>query len=375
MYNYLDKETICNNVNNAKHIFKTKLRLIAGKYFYNFKSYRNKSPIFSKKDLFIMKDLSKRDNLYITRPDKGNGVVLLNKRDYIDKMMTIINDTTKFSVINEDEQKLIIRLEDRLNNFLRKLKNNKTISETFYNDCHTSGSNIGYMYGLPKVHKPNVPLRPIVSANKSHNFNLSKSITNMLFPISNNVYSVINSKAFVEEIKLIDNCQNSFMCSLDIESLYTNIPVNETINIILDRLFTNRRVIDNGFNRDEFNKILELVLCDTYFFFNNSIYKQVGGLSMGSPISPIAANIFLCNFESEFLDTCPFNIKPKFYRRYLDDTFLLFDNENQALSFFEYINNKHDNIKFTMESEIHNKLSFLDVTIEKYNNKLITSVA
>lgn len=66
--------------------------------------------------------------------------------------------------------------------------------------------------------------------------------------------------------------------------------------------------------------------------------------------------------------------KPKFYRRYVDDTFLIFDSEIQADQFHQYFNNKHPNIKFTIEKENNNTLSFLDITISKYNNQLTSSV-
>lgn len=95
---------------------------------------------------------------------------------------------------------------------------------------------------------------------------------------------------------------------------------------------------------------------------------------MGSPLSPIVANIFLNHFEVLHLRNCPANIKPQLYRRYLDDTFIIFENENQALQFYTYINSKHPNIKFTFEGEIERKLPFLDVTVTRNVGSYETSV-
>ena len=153
------------------------------------------------------------------------------------------------------------------------------------------------------------------------------------------------------------------MVSFDITSLYTNIPVAETINIICDKIFTNDNLFHN-FTRDDFTKILNVILSDTYFLFNNELYKQLDGIPMGNPAAPTLANIFLCNLEENLLNNCNPNFKPLFYNRYLDDTFVIFRNEQQCNSFLEYINNAHPNITFTVERQHDTKLSFLDKTVK-----------
>jgi len=95
---------------------------------------------------------------------------------------------------------------------------------------------------------------------------------------------------------------------------------------------------------------------------------------MGSSLSPVIANIFLSHFEKRFLDTCLLEFKPSFYRRYLDDTFLIFSNVDQAKTFFDYFNSKHQNIKFTFEGEENKVLSFLDVSIHRSQNCFSTSI-
>ena len=95
---------------------------------------------------------------------------------------------------------------------------------------------------------------------------------------------------------------------------------------------------------------------------------------MGSPLGPTLANVFLCFHEKTWLDNCPLEFKPLLYRRYVDDTFVLFKNEDHAAQFLEYLNDRHQNIRFTMELENENKLAFLDLLIEKGNNKFESSV-
>ena len=108
--------------------------------------------------------------------------------------------------------------------------------------------------------------------------------------------------------------------------------------------------------------------------FNNKLYKQIDGLAMGSPIAPTLANIFLNFHEINWLNNCPNDIKPVLYRRYMDDTFLLFREESHIQTFLNYLNGQHINIKFTCETEVDNQISFLDVRIHKANNKFNTEL-
>ena len=94
---------------------------------------------------------------------------------------------------------------------------------------------------------------------------------------------------------------------------------------------------------------------------------------MGQPLSPTFVNIFLCFQEEKWLSSCP-HFKPVFYRRYIDDTFLVFKHSSHVPLFLNYLNNKHPNIKFTSETEISNKLPFLDCNIHRVNNTFETSV-
>ena len=87
------------------------------------------------------------------------------------------------------------------------------------------------------------------------------------------------------------------MVSLDVESLFTNVPVEETIEIILDKIFISPDTVFNNFNKTNFRKLLELAVLDTSFVFNDTAYKQIDGLSMGSPLGHSFANIFMCSLE------------------------------------------------------------------------------
>ena len=97
-------------------------------------------------------------------------------------------------------------------------------------------------------------------------------------------------------------------------------------------------------------------------------------MAMGSPLGPTFANIFMCHLEELFLSQCPSHFKPLFYRRYVDDTFLLFKDKDHASLFLDYINSFHQNIKFTMDVESLNQLPFLDINVSRCDGKFVTSV-
>ena len=116
-----------------------------------------------------------------------------------------------------------------------------------------------------------------------------------------------NSSKFIPEI--LQQNSNSFMVSFDVQSLFTNVPLEETINIILDKLFPTQTTLFNGFNVQSFRKLLELAVIDTHFIFNGEIFKQTDGMAMGSPLGPTFANIFMFfrgAISAQFLSNHPF---------------------------------------------------------------------
>ena len=120
--------------------------------------------------------------------------------------------------------------------------------------------------------------------------------------------------------------------------------------------------------KKDFEKLLKLCVEDNRFIFNKEHYEQHEGFAMGSPISATMANLFLCSHEEKWLSECPVDFKPLLYKRYVDDTFLVFKDKRHIPKFLQYLNSKHRNINFTVENEHQNKLSFLDVNLIKNFN-------
>ena len=153
-------------------------------------------------------------------------------------------------------------------------------------------------------------------------------------------------------------------------SLFTNIPLSETINIAVETLLIEKP--EWIISRNNLKKLFTYATSGTHFLFNGDVFEQVDGVAMGSPLAPILANLFLGHHEGKWLDEYT-GKKPRYYKRYVDDVISVFDEEHEAIAFLNYLNTKHKNIKFTMETEKNNQLPFLDVLLDK-TDKLVTSI-
>ena len=171
--------------------------------------------------------------------------------------MNIFYDSSKFLPPSSDIFHLCLKRENRLVRFLRDtLLKKKCISEKVYRDLYPTGSTPGILYGLPKVHKTGCPVRPILSSIGTFNYKLAKFFVSLLQPLTTNSNSVHDSFSFAKEISSFPN-QNYVMASFDVTSLFTNIPLNESIDLCTELLFGNRQSFEHGecnFDRNNFRK-------------------------------------------------------------------------------------------------------------------------
>ena len=157
-------------------------------------------------------------------------------------------------------------------------------------------------------------------------------------------------------------------------ALFTNVPVDETIDIIVDVAFE-----DNWFNKTqkldltktELKELLVIAGKNKLFQFEGNLYEQNDGVAMGSPLGPLMANAFMSRLE-EHLNN--FEEMPSLYKRYVDDTFAIMPDVQAAESFLTTLNKCHSSIKFTMEIANNNILPFLGMELEKSDCKLKTRV-
>ena len=95
---------------------------------------------------------------------------------------------------------------------------------------------------------------------------------------------------------------------------------------------------------------------------------------MRSPLGSTIVNVFLSFYEIKWLEQCPKQFKPAFYRRYVDDTFVLFESAEHLSKFRNYSNTWHPNISFFFEQEKNQILSFLDIVVSREKGNFVTTV-
>ena len=352
-------KTICREVNNHS----TRLINLATN-----KKIRN----ISDDEFKALTTLRKNPNIIICKADKGNCIVILDKDDYIKKADDILNqkqfvDTNK-SLLGEKEK--------QLNKYILQLLNEKIIEKQLYWRLQSTSSSIATMYGQPKVHKPNYPLRPIISCVGAYNHELAKYLADIITKNRpDKSFSFIkDSFQFVRRITEMTESKRQTMISFDVDNLYTNVPVNEAIEITLDMLFKRPSPPPILFNREQLRRLLEIAVCNTPFRFLDRTFLQCDGVAMGSPLGPILADVFMSNLEKR-LNRFTTN-KPIIWIRYVDDIFCIFKEHQNIDEFFRRINKWHKNIKLTKESETGGTLAFLDVLVirDDVKDKYITTL-
>ena len=205
---------------------------------------------------------------------------------------------------------------------------------------------------------------------------LSKFLSKLISPIiRESEYTLKDSVQFVQDIKSLKLSRNDIMFSLDIVNLFTNIPIDFTMKIIEAKLNS-----DTSFQQKtnlpviEVIKLIEFCMKSTSFAFNGKFYYQKSGAPMGCNLSPIVAEALVSYIFDQAMKT--FDIKPKFIRFYVDDSFLIM-NSRFVDSFLNAINDLGKtlgSIKFTIEKEVNCELPFLDVQVTRSNGTLSTRV-
>ena len=320
--------------------------------------------------LISIKNKIKNDNLIITKADKGNCLVIQDRFTYLEKATNFLQNHS-FTNIQKDPTTI----------FHQKLKSQlKQVPKNFFEHFNASPQLFTIsnplsprLYCLPKIHKQEIPYRPIVASINSPAHKLSTFLSKQL-PIILNFqpkYSVKNSIDFCKEIKDTPITNSSILFSFDVVNLFNNIPTSDCLDILRNSLSitnTSDSIAVNIFN------LTQLALDQNFFKFNSKFYKQTSGLAMGSPLSPFLAELFM-DFIEKTISNSPFFNQVIVWKRFVDDIFGIFNGTPQQLKDFHcYINTIHPNINFTLETENNNSITFLDLKITKSNNQLEFSI-
>ena len=216
-------------------------------------------------------------------------------------------------------------------------------------------------------------MRPVVSMIGTPEYQLAKVLDGFIKPNIPKDFMLHSTSDFIDKLKLYSIHGNETMVSFDVSSLFTNVPLLETIDIVCDYAYSDNAITTPPFKREVFRKML--ILCSKgMFIYNDDWYEQVDGVAMGSPLAPSLANMFLAHIECKLLqrEHTPESF-PKLYLRYVDDTFCLFECEEYYRSFLNTLNCLHPNLNFTVEVA-SSSMPFLDVNVRINSDAFETSV-
>ena len=269
----------------------------------------------------------------ILTADKGVVLVAMDKNDYIRKLKELLDDTSTYKPLNTDPT---MKKKNKLITILRRVKTEAKLEDTIYRRMYPSGACSPKLYGLPKIHKKNIPLRPIVSSRGSVTYGEAKELAKILKPLTGNtIHHVNNSKEFAEEIMKNKLDKDKCIISYDASALLTSIPVKSDMKIIKDKLGQDTELKRTSMSINNILELLEFCLCNTYvFFFQGQFYEQTKGAAMGSPVSPVVANLFMEYFAHRAL-TSAVN-PPRLWKRYVDDTSVILQ-QSQKDEFLQHI--------------------------------------
>jgi GIY-YIG catalytic domain len=314
------------------------------------------------------KFLKQHDELLITQTDKGNKTVVITRETYKQKMEMLLSDTHTYSILSQDPTK---NIENKNNNFINRLFLNKQIDNTEKLRLQCDTSIPPRIYGLTKIHKPNIPLRPIVSTIGSSTYNSSKKFSSILRNIADlEKYNIKNSFEFKSFIDNITLKPNEVLVSFDVVSLFTNVPTKLALAIV-DKKWPLISECTN-ISKPIFMEYLRFIVQESsYFQYDDKFYKQNFGLAMGSPLAPILSDLVL---EFLFDNIIPkLDFQPNFIKKYVDDCILGIP-EDKIQYTLDKFNSFHPTLKFTCETEDTNKsIAFLDLKlIHKNDGKVLT---
>ncbi|VDO80986.1 unnamed protein product [Schistosoma curassoni] len=239
-------------------------------------------------------------DIVLLKPDKGSGVVIMNKCEYKSKMLSILSDESKF--IPGVEFGGIGKLEGRVNSNLEKLLHMNVINKEEFNFLKPMGSEYLHLYGLPKIHKQRIPLRPILSMCRSPTHNLHQC-----------KYSLTDSFKLVDHLGDI-NIKEKTTCSFDVNSLFTNVPLKKYIDILCDYISLNN--LQSRVPVKILKDLLLLCTDNVQFTFEGEYFRQIDGVAMGSLLGPLLADVFMAHVEN-LADGLIENMSR--YKRYVDD--------------------------------------------------------
>ncbi len=328
------------------------------------------SPNLSPEQLHALRTLKKDNSRVILPADKGSMTVVIDREDYVRLENDLLNDEGTYRPLELDPTpEISAELVDKF----RKINRSGKIDKEEYKKLYQSSGSVPLFYGLPKIHKDPVRLRPITSCIDSVDESLAKHLTSILQPLCHEPLK--NSMQFVKKIRNLHLEPLDRLVSFDVVSLFTSIPLDFACEIIGERLYSDATLANRtSLSPDTVLDLLKFCLKNSVFRNGSGKYfLQLEGTAMGKSFSPVVAEIVLQHLENLIFraEIC----KPKFWTRYVDDVFAIWNHgEEKIPEFLAYLNELIPGIKFTVELEKNGALPFLDVLVQRKETEFETSI-
>ena len=330
-----------------------------------------------------LESLKMRTDITITSADKGGKVVVMDKEMYINQCQTQLENPEFYQMIDNDSTHQIANeiqseVSDMLTNNIISKKESLLLTENL------NKPRLPIFYGLPKIHKSFQefpPLRPIVSGFSSCTSKLSEYLDTFLKYQARKCSSYIrDTKHFISKLNQIKSIPNdAILVTMDVGSLYTNIDHQEGAEACYEALETRKnKTIPSSLLR----RLILLVLKSNIFRFNDSLYQQIKGTAMGTPMAVNYANLFLNKFETQMLNAYErkTNLRPLIWMRYIDDIFFIWHHDETSLQdFITFCDNYSTSMKMKSKIKFETNFStesvnFLDVNVSMAENSIKTSL-
>ena len=259
----------------------------------------------------------------------------------------------------KNEKHPVLKEEEKIINGLKEHLDNGKIDETLYDKLKPMGSQPA-RYGLAKVHKNDVPMRPVLSMPGSAYHKIATQVTKWLSVVDEcNIRS--STKKVCDMLSDITLDDDEVLVSFDVTSLYTNVPVQEAIDYCTGLLYSGR-YDKPPIAKDTFKTLLQMCCKDVLMLTPDGYYRQIDGLAMGSPPAPLLSNGWLSQHDDEIRGDA------KLFSRYMDDIIQSIKRNRIYEKLAEI--NEIPSLTFTMERESEGCIPFLDMKIIRSQNKL-----
>ena len=313
----------------------------------------------TKQEKIGLSQLKKDKERVILTVDKGVAMVIMDKKEYNSKAQELLTSPAYKSLPRDPTNKIKAQLITEL----RRIKKDSNLDEGTKTAMYPTSCVLPKFYGLPKIHKTGNSLRPIVSSRGSVMYGVAKVLSKVLKPlVGKSPHHIQSTGDFVSSAKGLTLQLGECLSSYDVTSLFTSVPIDAAYNIIKDLLEKDDKLHDRTvLSVQNIIELLEFCLHNTYFSFQNKFYEEVEGVAMGSPVSPIVANLYMESFERKALTSAAY--LPRVWYRSVDDTWVI-QKQAHKQAFLDHINNIDPAIKFTVEETQGNgAIPFLDTLV------------